>query len=81
MPGAVVRTALTVALEALRAARHSAAAVPGRTLTLLAAPEIVETLKAEAAMARATLEGALGRPLVLQARADLDRESYEIVVG
>ncbi|MCX7356011.1 MAG: Rne/Rng family ribonuclease [Alphaproteobacteria bacterium] len=80
-PDAVVRTALTVALEALRAARRSAAAVPGRTLTLLAAPEIVETLKAEAAMARATLEGTLGRPLVLQARADLDRESYEIVVG
>lgn len=80
-PDAVVRTALTVALEALRAARRSAAAAPGRTLTLLAAPEIVETLKAEAAQARATLEGTLGRPLGLQARADMDREAYEIVVG
>ena len=80
-PGAVVRTALTVALEALRAAQRSAKAAPGRTLTLLAAPEIVETLKVEAAMARATLEGALGRPLGLQARADVDRESYEIVVA
>ncbi len=61
--------------------RRSAATAPGRTLTLLAAPEIVETLKVEAAVARATLEGVLGRPLALQARADLGRESYEIVVG
>lgn len=80
-PGAATRTALTVALEALRAARRSAAAAPGRTLTLLAAPEIVEALKAEAVEARAILERGLGRPLALQARADLDRESYEIVVG
>ncbi len=80
-PSTPFRTALTVALEALRAAQRGAKAAPGRTLTLLAAPEIVETLKAEAAVARAALEGALGRPLELQARADLDRESYEIVVG
>lgn len=78
---AMARTALTVALEALRAAQRSAKAAPGRALTLLAAPEVVESLKAEAAEARAVLEGALGRPLTLQARADLDRESYEIVAG
>jgi ribonuclease G len=80
-PDAMLRTALTVALEALRAARRSANAAPGRALTLLAASEVVETLRAEAAGSREALEGALGRPLLLQARADFDRESYEIVVG
>ncbi len=68
-------------LEALRAAQRSAKAAPGRALTLLAAPEVVEMLKVEAAAARAALETALGRPLVLEARMDMDRESFEIVVG
>ncbi len=80
-PDIPYRTALTVALEALRAAQRSAKAAPGRALTLMAAPEVVEMLKVEAAAARAALETALGRPLVLEARMDMDRESFEIVVG
>ena len=80
-PEAPYRTAMTMALEVLRAAQRSARTAPGRALTVLAAPEVIETLKMEAAEARAALEAALGRPLALQARADMDRESYEIVVG
>lgn len=80
-PGAARKSALTVALEALRAARRSAAAAPGRPLTLAAAPEVIALLSAEAAEARATLEDALRRPLTLTARPDAAPGFYEIVVG
>lgn len=78
-PGVPVKTALTVALEVLRAARQSAATAPGRALTAMAAPEVIEALKAEAAAALVALEAMLGRPLALRARTDPERGSFEII--
>ena len=73
-----IKAPYTVALECLRAAAREAAAVPGRALTLVAAPEVVEALDGEARPARAELEDRLGRPLALRVDETAHRETFEI---
>lgn len=76
-----LKSILTIALEALRAVQRAAAAAPGRALTLIAAPEVIETLKAEAGEARLSVERTLGRPLILKAGFEDAPESYEVVAA
>ena len=79
-PGGPLRkTAITLALEALRAAAREARAHPGRALMLAAHPAVIAALtSAEGQGARAMLEASLGRPLALAAEAGLPREAFDI---
>lgn len=77
--GSMRKTAITVALEALRAAAGEARAQPGRVLTLAAHPEVIGALATgEGRAARAALEVSLGRPLALAAETGLPREAFDI---
>ncbi|HYC15212.1 MAG TPA: ribonuclease E/G, partial [Stellaceae bacterium] len=76
--GGLVKTALTLALEALAAASRQAMAVPGRGLVLHLRPEIVSALEGEASPARAALERRLGRPLALVAEPAWALETLDI---
>jgi len=76
--GGLVKTALTLALEALAAAARQAVAMPGRGLVLHARPEILTALEGEAAAARAALETRLGRPLALVSEPAWARETLDI---
>ncbi len=80
VPGGPLRkTALTVALEALRAAEREALAQPGRALSLSAHPDVIATLAAgEGRAARQALELRLGRALALAAEPQRTRESFDI---
>ncbi len=60
-----VKSPLTVALEALRAALREAGANPGAALQVTAHPNVIEALDGSAASALAGAEARLGRPLVL----------------
>jgi Ribonuclease G/E len=71
------RTALTVALAALRAVLRDAGA-PGAPI-LRAAPEVVAALRGPAADALAETEKALGRPLLLEAEPGRAREAVELL--
>ncbi len=76
------KTALTVALEALRAAAREALAQPGRPLTLAAHPEVLAALQeGEGVMARRTLEARLGRELGIEPHPTADREAFDIHAG
>lgn len=73
------KTALTIALAALRAATREANAQPGRALTLAADPEILATLgEGEGLAARRSLEARLGRALGLEPKATGSREVFDI---
>ncbi|MGH7036330.1 MAG: ribonuclease E/G, partial [Stellaceae bacterium] len=77
--GPLHKTAITVALEALRAACLEARAEPGRALALAAHPEVIAALATgEGQAARAALEASLGRPLALAAEAGFAREAFDI---
>ena len=77
--GSARKTALTLALEALRAAAREARAQPGRALALTAHPEVIAALASgEGQAARAALEASLGRPLTLSPEAGRAREAFEI---
>jgi ribonuclease G len=77
--GALRKTALTVALEALRAAEREARAQPGRALVVAAHPDIVAALASGAARpARLALEARLGRALGLEPEPARAREGFEI---
>ena len=77
--GGLVRTALTVALAALRAVAREADAVPGRALAVNGSPEVAATLtEGEAQDARRALEARLGRPLTIVAEPARARESFDI---
>lgn len=71
------RTALTVALAALRAVLREAGG-PGAP-ALRAAPEVVAALRGPAAAALAETETALGRPLLLEAEPGRAREAVEVL--
>ena len=80
--GARVKTALTVALEALRALAREAKAAPGRALSLRVAPEIAAALSDGAARAaRLALEARLGRPIAIAAEPGRKRTGFDIVRG
>ena len=77
--GGRVKTALTVALAALRDAARAARAEPGRGFALHAAPEVVAALAdGPARAARAALEAREGRALALASDASLGREAFDI---
>jgi ribonuclease G len=73
------KTALTVALEALRAAAREADARAGKALTVAAHPDIVAALsEGEGLAARQVLEARLGQALVLDAQPQRQRDSVDI---
>lgn len=77
--GALRKTALTIALGALRAAEREALAQPGRALTLTAHPDIVTALGAgEGLAARQVLETRLGQKLGIEPMAQSAREGFDI---
>jgi ribonuclease G len=75
--GALVKSAVTVALEALRALRREERAQPGRRWRLTVAPEVAEALAGSAAAGLHGLEQRLGRKIeIAPGRA---REGFQIV--
>ncbi|MFQ5776358.1 MAG: ribonuclease E/G [Kiloniellaceae bacterium] len=75
--GGRVKDPVTLAFEALRAARRIGAATGG-ALAIHAAPRVAEALEGPAAEARVALEARLGRPLVV--RREGGREGFEIAL-
>lgn len=77
--GGRVKTALTVALEALRACARAAEHAPAAALRLRVAPEVASCLEEGAARsARRALEARLGRPIVLLAEPGRARAAVDI---
>jgi ribonuclease G len=77
--GMVIKTALSVAHEALRALVREERARPGRCWRLLVAPEVAAALAGPAATALCALERRLGRPIAIAAEAERARARFEIV--
>jgi Ribonuclease G/E len=76
--GAFVKTAATVAYEALRAVRRAAQAQPGHGWQLSLAPEVAAALDGEAAAALHEVEQRLGRSVTIGGDTDLDRDRFQI---
>jgi ribonuclease G len=76
--GAPVKTALTIALEALRAAARQAALQPGRTPTLIVHPEIAAALAGAAAGALRELADRLAREVAVTVDPERSREAFDI---
>ena len=76
--GAFVKTAATVAHEALRALRREARAQPGRAWRLAVAPDVAAALAVEAAGALRALEQRFGRAIVIAADGGLRRDRFQI---
>ncbi len=76
--GGLVKTPLTVALEALRALARDAAAAPARTHSLHVHPEVAAALAGEAGEARRELEARLGRAIAVIAEPGRSREAFDI---
>ncbi|MBV8736128.1 MAG: ribonuclease E/G [Alphaproteobacteria bacterium] len=77
-PGAFVKTAATVAYEALRAVRRAARAEPGHAWRLSVAPEIAAALAGEAAAALREVEQRLGRSLIIVTDLGRDHDRFQI---
>ena len=76
--GTRVKTAVTVAYEALRALRRETRAVPGRQWRLIVASEVAAALAGGAALAVQETERRFARKIVIEANPDLDRERFQI---
>jgi ribonuclease G len=76
--GAFVKTAVTIAHEALRALRREARARPGRQWRLLVAPEVAAVLAGAAATAVQHAEQRFARRIAIEAQFGCDRERFEI---
>jgi ribonuclease G len=76
--GALIKSGLTVAYEALRALRREAKAQPGKSWHLVVAPEVAAVFAAAAAAALCALEGRLARRIALEVDPDRDRERFQI---
>jgi Ribonuclease G/E len=80
--GALRKTALTLALEALRRLAREAAARPGKSFVLTAHPDVAAALDQGAGQAaRHWLEARLGRKLVVNAEPQRAREAIDIRPG
>jgi Rne/Rng family ribonuclease len=77
--GVLAKSAVTVALEALRAVRRAARIEPGRNWGLAVAPEVAAALSGPAAAARGALETQLARGLAVNAEPGRPRERFEII--
>jgi ribonuclease G len=71
-----MKSSLTVAFEALRAAERENASWPGGALGIWAAAAVIKTLGGAAARARGRTEERLGRPLVLIVDEDMAADAF-----
>ena len=76
--GALVKTAVTVAHEALRALRREARSQPGRQWRLVTAPQVAAALSGVAAVAVAEAERRFARKIAITAESGHDRERFQI---
>ena len=79
--GGRVKTVRTIAGEILRAGLLEAASGAGRSLTVVAAPLVVDALRTRHADFVDRLERASGAPVALTAEGHMPRDQYEIAVG
>ncbi|HWG78308.1 MAG TPA: ribonuclease E/G [Stellaceae bacterium] len=79
--GGLVKTPLTVALEALRALAREAAAAPIRAPALHVHPEVAAVLSGAADTARRELEERLGRAVAIVAEPGRPRDGFDITLG
>jgi Ribonuclease G/E len=77
--GALVKTAVAVAHEALRALRREARAQPGRSWRLIVAPDVAAALAGRAEPAVKEAERRFARKIVIEADSGCDRERFQIV--
>jgi ribonuclease G len=76
--GALVKTAVTVAHEALRALRRAARAQPGRRWRLTVAPDVAAALAGPAAGAIRQAEQRFARTIAIEADRGHDRDRFQI---
>ena len=76
--GALVKTAVTVSHEALRALRRAARAQPGRRWRLTVAPEVAAALAGVAAGAVRQAEQRFARSIAIDADPGYERERFQI---
>ncbi len=76
--GVLVKTAVTVAHEALRALRRAARAQPGRRWRLTAAPDVAAALSGAAADAVRQAERRFARSIGIEADPGCDREHFQM---
>jgi Ribonuclease G/E len=76
--GAYVKTAVTIAHEALRALRREARAQPGRQWRLIVAPDVEAALSGAAAPAVQLAEQRFARKIAIEAEGGRERERFEI---
>ena len=76
--GPLVKTAVTVAHEALHALRREARAQPGRRWRLTVNPDVAAALAGGAATALRGLEQRFGREIVIEVDPGLDRVRFQI---
>jgi ribonuclease G len=76
--GALVKTAVTVAHEALRTLRREARAQPGRQWRLVVAPDVAAVLTGAAAPAVQHAEQRFARNLTIEPNAGRGREQFQI---
>ena len=76
--GALVKTAVAVSHEALRALRRAARAQPGRQWRLVVAPEVAAALAGAAADAVRQAERRFARRITIEADPGCDRERFQI---
>ena len=77
--GALVKTAVAVAHEALRALRREARAQPGRNWRLIVAPDVAAALAGPAAGAVQEAERRFARKIAIEADSGYDRERFQII--
>jgi ribonuclease G len=76
--GALVKTAVTVSHEALRALRRAARAQPGRRWRLIVAPDVAASLAGPAAATVHQAEERFARSIAIQADPGCERECFQI---
>ena len=76
--GALVKTAVTVSHEALRALRRAARAQPGRRWRVIVAPEVAATLAGAAADAVRQAEQRFARSIAIEADPGYHHERFQI---
>jgi ribonuclease G len=76
--GPLIKTAVTVAHEALRALRHEARIQPGQRWRLTVNPDVAAALAGGAAAALRALEERFGREIATKADPNLDRLRFQI---
>ena len=76
--GPLIKTAVTVAHEALRAVRREARAQPGRSWRLTVNPDVAAALAGGAARALRALEQRFGRQIAVEVDPSLDRFHFQI---